>query len=195
MNKSNNPNDKYNIVEWTHSFIKQHVPYNGFYIDATAGRGCDTLFLCQMCQKDGHVLAFDIQTEAIESTKQLLFENHQLEKCRLIHDSHENMAAYAQKACVDLIMFNFGYLPNGNHEISTKASSSIKAVQSGLDLLKKGGLMSLLIYSGGDSGFNEKTEILDFLKKLDYKQFLVITNEYYNRPNNPPLPVFIFKLY
>lgn len=32
------------------------------------------------------------------------------------------------------------------------------------------------------------------LKELDSKTYLVITSCYYNRPNNPPMPVFIQKL-
>ena len=52
---------------------------------------------------------------------------------------------------------------------------------------------SLCIYSGGDSGFEERDQILDWLKNLDPHQYLVIKSEYYNRPNNPPIPVLIIK--
>ena len=54
--------------------------------------------------------------------------------------------------------------------------------------------MSLCIYSGGDSGFEERDAILDYLKTLDSKHYLVILSEYYNRPNHPPIPVLIVKL-
>ena len=54
--------------------------------------------------------------------------------------------------------------------------------------------MSLCIYSGGDSGFDEKTAILEYLKTLDGKKYLVVVSDYYNRPNNPPMPVQIVKL-
>ena len=92
------------------------------------------------------------------------------------------------------IVFNFGYLPGGDHSLSTKKESSIKAIETGLSLLKKGGLMSLCIYSGGDSGFEEKDGILQYLRTLDSKKYLVIVSEYYNRPNNPPIPAMIIKL-
>ena len=36
--------------------------------------------------------------------------------------------------------------------------------------------------------------ILDYLKQLDPKQYMVLLSCYYNRPNNPPIPVFILKL-
>ena len=53
--------------------------------------------------------------------------------------------------------------------------------------------MSLCIYSGGDTGFEEKEEILGYIRKIPAREYTVIVNEYYNRGNNPPMPVFIFK--
>ena len=91
-------------------------------------------------------------------------------------------------------MFNFGYLPGGDHNLATKKDTSIEAIHEGLRLLRKGGMMSLCIYSGGDSGFEERDAILEELKNLDGKKYLVIKSEYYNRPNNPPMPVMIIKL-
>ena len=51
-------------------------------IDATAGNGNDTLFLCELVGECGRVLAFDIQKEAVENTKKRILE-HQIGKtCR-----------------------------------------------------------------------------------------------------------------
>ncbi len=47
----------------------------GNYIDATMGNGNDTLFLCRMAGKTGHVTAFHIQQQALEATEKLLEEN------------------------------------------------------------------------------------------------------------------------
>ena len=91
------------------------------------------------------------------------------------------------------IVFNFGYLPGGDHSLATRGETSIQALTQALTLLKKGGMISLCIYSGGDSGFEERDQILDWLKNLDSHQYLVIKSEYYNRPNNPPIPVLIIK--
>ena len=92
-----------------------------------------------------------------------------------------------------MICFNFGYLPGGDHNLSTRTETSIEAIRQGLAILKSGGIMSLCIYSGKDTGFEEKAGILTYLKTLAPKEYTVIVNEYYNRGNCPPLPVFIFK--
>ena len=67
-------------------------------------------------------------------------------------------------------------------------------MQAALSLLKKGGLLSLCIYSGGDTGFRERETLLSLLKHLDSRSYLVIGCEYYNRGNNPPLPVQVIRL-
>jgi len=112
----------------------------------------------------------------------------------LVLDTHAKLLSYAEINSADVIMFNFGYFPGGDHKIHTKAESSIEAIQAGLQILRKDGVMSLCIYSGGDSGFEERDAILDYLKTLDSKHYLVILSEYYNRPNHPPIPVLIVKL-
>ena len=103
------------------------------------------------------------------------------------------MDLYAGEGTADVICFNFGYLPGGSHHIATRASTSVEAIQKGLKILKKGGMMSLCIYSGGDTGFEEKERILDCLRELSAREYTVIVNAYYNRANNPPIPAFIFK--
>ena len=98
------------------------------------------------------------------------------------------------KESVSAIVFNFGYLPGGNHSIATKPDTSIRAIEEGLKLLKPDGIMSLCIYSGQDSGYEERDAILSYLKGLDTKHWLVILNQFYNRKNDPPIPAFIVRL-
>lgn len=184
----------YQITEWCHHFIKEHVKPGDTCIDATAGNGNDTEFLCRLVSNDGAVLAFDIQQTAIEATQKRLSDAGLSHIGRVIKDSHANMAHYARENSINCIVFNFGYLPGGDHAIATQAVSSIAAIQTGLPLLVKGGLMSLCIYSGGDSGFAERDALLTYMKTLDPRRYMVIVSEYYNRPNHPPIPAFILKL-
>ena len=184
----------YQITEWCHHFIRDHVKEGDFCIDATAGNGNDTQLLCELVGNTGKVLAFDVQEQAVSNTKERLQKLGLSERAEVILDSHANMDKYAKPETVSCIVFNFGYLPGGDHNLATRAESSIEAIHAGLKLLKKGGIMSLCIYSGGDSGFEEKDAILEELKMLDGKQYLVIESIYYNRPNNPPIPILVVKL-
>ena len=183
----------YQITEWYHHFIREHVQEGDLCIDATAGNGNDTLLLCELVGNTGRVLAFDIQQIAVDKTKQRLEEAGLSERATVLLDSHTNMGQYAALESVSCVVFNFGYLPGGNHNLSTKKETSMEAIHAGLQLLKRGGMMSLCIYSGGDSGFEERDAILQALRELDGKQYLVIVSNYYNRPNHPPIPVLIIK--
>ncbi len=185
---------RYQITQWCQRMMEDHIEKGDLCIDATAGNGNDTVFLCETVGANGKVLAFDIQEDALFHTKEKLEGKQLLERAELILDSHANMAKYAKEESVSLVVFNFGYLPGGDHNLATKADTSIVAIREGLKLLKKGGMMSLCIYSGGDSGFEERDAILKELKELDSKQYLVIVSSYYNRPNNPPIPAMIIKL-
>lgn len=185
--------DNSQITHWCHEVIRFQVKEGGRYIDATMGNGNDTLFLCKLAGDRGHVTAFDIQEEALEHTKKLLEMHGMSGRAELILDSHEHMDKYEKPESIDLICFNFGYLPGGDHRIATRAETSVRAVEIGLGLLKSGGMMSLCIYSGGDTGFEEKERLLEYVRELSSKTYTVIVNEYYNRKNHPPIPVFLWK--
>ena len=181
------------ITYWCHEIIRSQAEEGGYYIDATMGKGNDTLFLCELAGEKGKVLPFDIQQEALDVTQELLKTHGKEMQAELILDGHEHMDRYAGKESADVICFNFGYLPGGNHNLATTYRTSIEAIGKGLGILKHGGMMSLCIYSGGDTGVEEKEKILEYVKALPGKEYTVIVNEYYNRKNCPPMPVFIFK--
>ena len=184
---------RYQVTDWCHGFISAHVAPEDICIDATAGNGNDTEFLCGLLDSAGKVYAFDIQEEAVNRTRERI--EHASCKTEVILSGHEHMERYVkERGQVACVIFNFGYLPGGDHGLATRSETSIQAMEAGLRLLKEGGIMSLCIYSGGDSGFEEKEAVLAWLKALDSKKFLVIVSEYYNRPNHPPIPAFIIKL-
>lgn len=186
--------ENYQITEFCHHFIADHVKAGDFCIDATAGNGSDTEFLCKLVGSNGKVLAFDIQEAAVNATNQRLFQKGLYDIGNAILESHTQMALYANPESVDCIVFNFGYLPGGDHALATKADTSIQAIETALTLIRKKGIVSLCIYSGGDSGYEEKDAILAYLKTLDPRRYIVVLSSYYNRPNDPPIPALIIKL-
>lgn len=183
----------YQITEYCHRFLEGYIEEGDICIDATAGNGNDTQYLCRLVGDNGRVYAFDIQQDAIAYTRERMNECGYGNRVCLIKDGHEKMGEYVMEN-VSAIVFNFGYLPGGNHAISTRADTSIRAIEAGMKLLKRDGVMSLCIYSGQDSGYEEKDAILAYLKELDSKKWLVILHQFFNRKNDPPLPVFLIRL-
>lgn len=185
--------DRFQITEYCHHFLDEFICEGDIWIDATAGNGNDTEFLCKKVGDSGNVYAFDIQKDAIDHTRARLEESGLEKRARLILDGHEKMADYVKEE-VSGIMFNFGYLPSGDHRIATRYQTSIQAIEAGMSLLKINGIMNLCIYSGGDTGYEERDAILSYLKELDSRKWLVIMSSYYNRKNNPPIPVFMIRI-
>ena len=181
-------------TEWCRNFIRAQVKAGDLCVDATAGNGHDTELLCRLAGEKGRVLAFDIQEEALGRTEQRLRKAGLGANVRLIHDSHASMEKYAEAGSVSCIVFNFGYLPGGDHRLGTRPESSAAAVRAGLRLLRPGGILSLCIYSGGDTGYAERDALLSLLRELDEREYLVICCEYFNRRKDPPLPALVVKL-
>lgn len=182
----------YNALGLSHKYVKEHLSEGDVCIDATAGRGRDTLFLAQLVGEQGKVLAFDIQEDAVESTKALL-QKENVKNCQVVLSCHSKMANFAEENSVSAIMFNFGWLPGGDHTKFSHGETSCSAIETGLRLLKPQGLMTLCLYYGKETGFEEKDAILDFVRGLDQKKYSVLLHEFINRKNNPPILVVITK--
>ena len=61
-------------------------------VDATMGNGHDTLFLAGRVGPQGRVYAFDIQKDAVESTRKLLAEQDLADRVTLLCRSHAELA-------------------------------------------------------------------------------------------------------
>ena len=183
----------FSALDIIRKILSENVREGSICIDATAGRGNDTLFLAELSGSTGHVTAFDIQQEAVDSTLALLEEHGLSDRCDVLLKSHSDMDQLFQEESVDCITFNFGWLPKGDHNISTNKDTSIAAIEKGLRLLKNGGIMTLIIYYGRETGFEEKDAILGFLPTIDPQLYTVVEMPFVNRPNCPPIPIVIFK--
>ncbi len=182
-----------NTLSLVHDVLTRYIKPGYTIIDATAGNGKDTLFLCGLAGKEGKVTAFDIQEQAVENTKARLAEHGWSDNTEVILDSHANMEQYAEAESVDCIVFNLGWLPGGDHSIFTHADSTIQAVEAGLRLLKKGGLMCVSMYYGGASGYEERDALMEYWKTIDSNQYTVLVTQFANRAGDPPIPVFLLK--
>lgn len=183
------------IIPYAHQLLKNTLKQGDIAVDATCGNGNDTLFLSKLVGDSGHVYSFDIQEQAIETTKGLLQANEK-HNITYIHDSHAKVNQYIPEALHGKIggaIFNLGYLPRSDKQIITKGDSTITAVNSLLPYIKKEALIVIVIYYGHEGGAEEKEEVLQFVKQLDQKQYSVLQYQFINQKNNPPFVVAIEK--
>ncbi|MBR2319233.1 MAG: class I SAM-dependent methyltransferase [Clostridia bacterium] len=182
-----------NALGLSHQFMAAHIREGAFCIDATAGKGRDTLFLCRLVGESGRVLALDIQPDAVAQTTALLTAEGVANRAQVVQACHSRLADYATPCSADGIMFNFGWLPGGDHTTFSHADTSVAAVSAALDLLKVGGVMTLCLYYGRQNGTAERDAILAFLPTIDNRRYTVIRGDFANRTGDVPIPVFIIR--
>ena len=182
-----------NALGLSHQCMAAHVREGAFCIDATAGKGRDTLVLCRLVGDSGRVLALDIQADAVAQTTALLEQEGVAHRARVVQDCHSRLGDYAAPASVDAIMFNFGWLPGGDHNTFSHADTSVAAIRAALELLKVGGVMTLCLYYGRQNGTAERDAILDFLPTIDNRRYTVIRGDFANRTGDVPIPVCIIR--
>lgn len=158
-------------------------------VDATCGNGHDALWLAEVCDR---VYAFDIQPEAVKTTAKLLGAHNRSGKVELFCESHADMKSRVpEKAAV--IVFNLGYLPGGDKEITTHTESTLCALQAALELLRVDGLLCVTVYWGHPSGREEREAVLRWAKNLDKGIYRCVHTDMLNQPNCPPEIVLITK--
>lgn len=161
-------------------------------IDATMGNGYDTKYLAEKVGENGLVYSFDVQEEAIKSTKKRLEKAELIDRVNLILDGHQNMDMYVNKE-VSCVMFNLGYLPRAKHQVITKPETTLEAIKKSLELLKPNGVVSIAIYTGHEGGMEECDEVFGYVSKLDQSEYSVLNCNFVNQINHPPRLIMIEK--
>ena len=136
--------------------LKPLIRPGDLVIDATAGNGHDTVFLAECVGPSGKVLAFDVQEAALDSARSRLGKVGWVE---FFHESHARMADHATAGSVAVIMFNLGYLPGENHELTTESAETLTALEVAARLLKGGGVLSVICYPGHPAGAAEAVAV------------------------------------
>lgn len=175
-----------NAIEISKLIMKEYVKPGHIVLDCTVGNGKDTLLLADLVGEEGKVYGFDIQSIAIEITREKLTNSGLVNRTILIKDSHEFIDKYIFRK-LDFIIYNLGYLPKGNKEIKTKASSTLNSIKKALPLLNNNGLMLVTCYTGHEGGMEEWEAVKHYLKSLNQKEFSVLEFNFINQKNNPPI--------
>lgn len=165
------------------SLISPHVKKGGTVVDFTMGNGHDTLWLSNAVGDEGKVYAFDIQQDALESSKKLL-ESENRNNVTLILDSHSNVKNYVkEEICAGL--FNLGFLPGGDKSITTMVETTIPAIKAGIELLAPDGGLLIAVYPGHAEGTREGEFIEEMLSTYDRRQICCSKFRIVNSPTSP----------
>ena len=157
-------------------------------VDGTAGKGRDTACLAQAVGATGHVHAFDIQPEAIASTRNLLGLAGLLDRVSLHLRSHAELTevlSTSQRGKIGVAIFNLGYLPGGDASIITRPSSTDHALRSALEHLRPGGRLICVAYTGHPGGPEESDIVLRFAEEQSAAGLQVEKVGYYPTPGKP----------
>lgn len=145
-------------VDFAHLLLTGRLEPGDCVVDATAGNGHDTRFLAELVAPTGHVFAFDIQAEAIASTRAHLAATGLDQLCTLIHESHHRLDTClptGRKGQIAAIMFNLGWLPGHDKSCITRTETTLQAIAQALDWLCPGGVLTVVVYPGHAGGDEE----------------------------------------
>ncbi len=166
-------------------FILEHVGEGDTVVDFTMGNGNDTLFLSKTVGASGKVYAFDIQEDALSSTRKHLEENEAPNNYTLICASHHRVKEFVNEP-IKGGMFNLGYLPrSGRKSVTTMRETTMPAVEAAIELLAPDGVLIIAIYPGHEEGALEGDMLREYFKTLS--RFRICASEFHilNSPTSP----------
>ena len=177
-----------NAVQYAHKLLKEKVHRGDLAIDATAGNGHDTLLLASLVGKEGLVISYDIQQSAIDETHSRLQESGLLARVNLINRGHETLARdLPPYRKIRAVTFNLGYLPGSDQRIVTKPETTLKALDTALNHLLPGGIITIVSYHGHPGGVEELKQLRDYLKRRDHRYLEILQYQFINQINQPPV--------
>ena len=152
------------VLSFAHKLVSERLHPGDIALDATAGTGADTLYLAKCTGSKGKVYAFDIQEQALQLTRErldkeppgtlaevsLLLQSHSLMRECIPELEHGRMGA---------IMFNLGYLPSDSSDkrIMTETASTLTALEAAIELLRPGGIITIVLYPGHREAMPRRT--------------------------------------
>ncbi|MCC5831867.1 MAG: class I SAM-dependent methyltransferase [Chlamydiales bacterium] len=161
-----------NHLQLAHTYWEETLSPGDRVIDATCGNGYDTSFLAQF---EVEVIAYDIQKEAIEATRA------KAPKATYRLQSH---ASFVETEAA-LIIYNLGYLPGGNKDLTTMCESTLKSVRNALEIATKA--VSITCYPGHPEGEREEAALVELACSLDPRKWTVCYHSWLNREKAPSL--------
>ncbi len=173
------------LTELHKYFILRHLCEGDVAVDFTMGNGNDTLFLSRAVGETGRVYAFDIQEEALASTRAHLEANGAPENYTLICASHHRVKEFIDEP-IKAGMFNLGYLPrSGRKTVTTMRETTLPAVTAALELLAPDGVLIVAIYPGHEEGAFEGEMLREYFSGLSKYRICPSEFKILNSPTSP----------
>ena len=166
-------------------FIMEHLKEGDTVVDFTMGNGNDTLFLSKAVGESGKVYAFDIQEDALISTRAHLEANGAPENYTLICASHHRVKEFVTEP-IKAGMFNLGYLPrSGRKAVTTMRQTTMPAVEAAIELLAPDGVLIVAIYPGHEEGALEGEMLREYFSTLSKYRICPSEFKILNSPTSP----------
>lgn len=184
-------------LHFSHQLLSQLIEKfpEGIFIDATMGKGNDTFFMLNQPNFNGKIFGFDIQEQAIQQSSEKIHSHPLAHHAHLIHGSHTMIDKILEDNKIHGAIFNLGYLPGGDHSITTLYSTTIEALSQIRKRLVTNGQIIIVVYSGHPQGLIEKNELFNHLKTWPQEEFQVLQYEFINQRNQPPMLLIIERIH
>ena len=185
-------------------------------VDATLGHGHDALALFRMREhakasgaggasaRATMVYGFDIMDEALTSARGLFArEGVGEDRFMFVRECHSTMDGRVNNANADanggernahvgVVCFNLGYLPSNDRDERavrprTSIDTTVVALHKALDMVRVGGVVTVVTYVKHDGGADEHAAVVNVLKSLSPKKFNCTTHAVVNRTGAPVL--------
>lgn len=163
-------------LDQAHLYWKNLLKSDDWVIDATCGNGKDSLKLAELVP-EGHVYALDIQEAALQKAQELIPYSN----ISYLHQSHALLPSGKFK----LIVYNLGYLPGGNKNLTTLTSTTLESLEKASQLIDIGGAVSITCYPGHPEGALEEVAVEGWVQGLDPNKWL--TAHHFWREKSPSL--------
>ena len=175
------------LTEQAHAAVRAVLAPGEAAADATCGNGRDTRFLADLVSPAGRVFAFDVQPVALQRTAQSIAGRANVSLIECDHAHMLDAIPAELHGRVGTVMFNLGYLPGGDKTVVTTASSTILGLRAALELLREGGVLTVIAYPGHPGGAEETDAVEGLLRSLPTHFEARVERAAHDRPDAPRL--------
>lgn len=182
-----------NHLVCAHRLWKEHLKCRANAIDATCGRGGDLIALADLLLLPPYfnqIIVYDIQKRALKIAQmraKMRFSPRQMDRIIWLERCHSMLGEAEADLPISLIVYNLGYLPGGNRELTSCAVTTIQSLKQAAQILQPSGAISIMCYPGHFEGGIETTVVREFAKQLNAENWEVSEYSYAGKPLAPTL--------